>query len=176
MTTFKQYLGKAWTTQHEDAQKIADEFKLNFNLMETEDDVMAMATLVTHICGEKLGAWEKGLDLLKKLKNNAPIKDKEQMKKLVAILTLGNNPNTSIEEFSPVDQVNIYSTTAVALINLGGVKNAEKLLDKAIAVTKDEPSQKFLSEAAAKIVKVLEKKEERRPNEEELLKKSKELV
>jgi len=105
--------------------------KLNFKCIETEDDVRSIAEVIVYICGECSGEWGKGSDLLKKLKNNAPVKDKEQMKRLVAILNLGNNPNILISEFSPADQVIIYTKTAEALKSLGGLKNSEKLLAKA---------------------------------------------
>ncbi len=125
---FKEYLKNA---RSGDPKIVAEEFKSNFSLMETVDDVTAMTDLIVHICGEKLGEWEKGSELLRKLKNNAQIPDKAHMNRAVAILTLGNNPNTSIDNFSPEDQVKIYTATAAAISNLGGVKNAEKLLKKA---------------------------------------------
>lgn len=172
-TTFKEYLENAWATHKTDSKKIADEFKLNFNLMDSEDDVMSMAALIVHVCGEHLGNWEQGSELLKKLKNNAPIKDKEQMKRYVAILNLGNNPNVSIEEFSPSDQIRIYSGTSSALANLGGLKNAEKLFLKALElaanITKEDPANKALAIAGNSIAGSLEDKESRKPNEVELM-------
>lgn len=132
--TFKDYLAQSLNAPKSEAKAIAESIKGHFNLMEDEDDVMSMAELIVYICGECSGEWEKGSDLLKKLKNNAPIKDQEQMKRLVAILNLGNNPNISIETFSPADQVIIYTKTAEALKSLGGLKNAEKLLAKASAL------------------------------------------
>ena len=125
---FKEYLISAKSS---DPKVVAEEFKANFKLMESLDDVTAMTDLIVYICGEKLGEWEKGLELLKKLKNNAQIPDKAHMNRSVAILQLGNNPNTSIENFSSEDQIVIYTSVAAAIKNLGGVKNAEKLLMKA---------------------------------------------
>jgi len=125
---FKDYLKTARTI---DPKIVADEFKAHFALMESEQDVMDMTDLIVHICGEKLGEWERGSELLKKIKNNAKIADKAHMDRAVAILALGNNPNTSIEKFSPEEQIKIYTVTAAAIAGLGGVKNAEKLLNKA---------------------------------------------
>lgn len=132
--TFKDYLTQSLNAPKTDAKKVIESIKGHFNLMQSEDDVMSMAELIVYICGECSGEWEKGSELLKKLKNNAPVKDKEQMKRLVAILNLGNNPNISIEEFSPADQMVIYTKTAAALKSLGGLKNVEKLLAKAEAL------------------------------------------
>ena len=132
--TFKDYLTKSLNAPKIEATKIADSIKENFKLMENEDDVMSMAEMIVQICGEKSGEWIKGSELLKKLKNNAPVKDKEQKKRLAAILNLGNNPNISIDEFSTADQIIIYTKTAEALKRLGGLKNAEKLLARASAL------------------------------------------
>lgn len=132
--TFKDFLNQSLNAPKSSAKEIAETIKAHFNLMESEDDVMSMAELIVSICGESSGEWEKGIELLKKLKNNAPIKDKEQMKRLVAVLNLGNNPNISIAEFSVDDQIYIYTKTAAALKSLGGLKNAEKLLTKASAL------------------------------------------
>lgn len=125
---FKEYLKNA---RNGDPKLVANEFKTNFALMETEDDVLEMTDLIVHICGEKLGEWERGSELLKKIKNNAKVNDRARMNRAVAILELGNNPNISIEKFSAEDQIIIYSTTARAISALGGVKNAEKLFKKA---------------------------------------------
>lgn len=171
--TFKEYLDSAWSTHKTDPKKIADEFKLNFNLMDSEEDVMSMADLIVHVCGEHLGNWEQGIDLLKKLKNNAPIKDKEQMKRNVAILTLGNNPNISIEEFSMSDQIIISCATASALAKLGGLKNAEKLLNKAVElagnISKEDPAIKSLAMTGNHIATMLEKKTERKQSESDFM-------
>ncbi len=124
---FKDYLTNARTG---DPKVVALNIKSNFNLMESVDDVTAMTDLIVDIFGEKLGEWEKGSELLKKLKNNATIPDKAHMNRAVAILSLGNNPNLSMDKFGVEDQIVIYTTTAAAISKLGGVKNAEKLLSK----------------------------------------------
>jgi hypothetical protein len=129
--SFKNYLENAKAIQSTNPKKVADEFKENFSLMATEEDVRDMTDLIVHVCGEELGEWERGLDLLKKLKNNAKISDKTHMTRSVGILSLGNNPNLSIEHFPLSEQVKIYITTAAALTKLGGHKNAEKFLKKA---------------------------------------------
>jgi hypothetical protein len=128
---FKDYLMHAKTLQLTNPKKVADGFKDNFSLMESENDVEEMTDLIVHICGTQLGEWTKGLDLLKRIKNNAKISDKTHINRAVGILSLGNNPNLSIEHFSLSEQVKIFTATAAALTNLGGLKNAEKFLKKA---------------------------------------------
>jgi hypothetical protein len=167
-------LADAWAMHAEDPQKVADEFKQNFNLMETEDDVTAITRLIVHVCGEHLGEWMKGIELLRKLKNNATIKDPRDMNRYMAILNLGNNPNTTIDNFSPSDQARIYASTASALAKLGGLKNAEKFLKLASEITdtqltKEDPAYEALAMAGKHIASSLGAKAERTESEVELM-------
>ncbi len=137
---FGEYIKSAWFNHAKDPRSVADNIKSNFNLMETDEDIMKMAHLIVHVCGEHLGDWLLGLELIKKLKNNAPIKDKEAMSRYKAILELGNNPQFAINHFSNSDQSQILATTASALANLGGLKNAEKFLNMSSELLPQLPS------------------------------------
>ena len=163
---FKEYMTFAWSTHRTDSKKIADEFKENFKLMESEDDVMEMAGLIVHICGEHLGEWNRGIELLRKLKNNATIKDPSSMNRYVAILTLGNNPNSTILNFSPADQARIYSSTASALASLGGLKNSEKFLKLADEIqSTDGDVRQAIAKSGERIASTLQMKSEKNESE-----------
>lgn len=171
---FNEYLQNAWAQHATNPKQVASEFKDSFKLMQTEDDVMSMARLIVHVCGEHLGDWEQGLSLLKKLKNNATIKDKNEMNRNVAILNLGNFPDTSIEHFSPSDQSIIYSKTASALANLGGIKNASKFFQLACQIAdekleKNDPAIKNLAISGNNLASSLEEKKNRSENENSLM-------
>lgn len=171
---FKEYIYEAEAIHAENPRKVADEFKQNFKLMESEDDVMAITRLIVHVCGEHLGEWTRGIELLRKLKNNATIIDQNGMKRYMAILELGNNPNTSIDNFSPSDQARIYATTASALARLGGLKNAEKFLKCSMEIistqlTQDDPANEELVKSVGKIARSLDKKTVRNASEDELM-------
>lgn len=167
---FKEYLNAAWSTHRSDPKQVADLLKENFKLMETEDDVMDMANLIVHICGDHLGEWNRGIELLRKLKNNATIKDQNLMNRYIGILTLGNNPNSKIDNFSPYDQVMILSSTATALVALGGLKNAEKFLklsDEIISTQfiKDESINLAMAKSGERIASTLQMKNDKSESE-----------
>ena len=172
--TFKEYLSDAWSIHATEPKKIADEFKQHFNLMESEDDVMAITRLIVHVCGEHLGEWTRGIELLRKLKNNATIKDPSEMNRYMAILNLGNNPYTSIDNFSPSDQARIYASTASALTHLGGLKNAEKFLKLASEIIstqlpKEDAANKALAMAGNNIACSMEDKSQLDNSEVQLM-------
>ena len=171
---FKAYLNAAYTQLATDPKNVAEGIKQHFNLMESDDDVMEIARLIVLVYGEYLGEWTKGIELLRKLKNNAKIKDQLEMKRLVTILTLGNNPNTSIDDFSLSDRAIIYAQSASALARLGGLRNAEKFLKLSIEITaqltKEDPALPELGEASSRIVEFMKSKTERSEMEGSLLK------
>jgi hypothetical protein len=171
---FKEYIADAWASHAEDPRKVAYEFKQNFQLMESEEDVTSITRLIVHVCGEHLGEWMLGIDLLRKLKNNAKISDPSEMNRYMAILNLGNNPNTSIENFSASDQARIYVSTASALANLGGIKIADKFLKLTdeIATTrlsKEDPALKTISLFTQSIASSFASRAEKTTQEIELL-------
>ncbi|MBY0415405.1 MAG: hypothetical protein K2Q18_14630 [Bdellovibrionales bacterium] len=127
---FNDYVAHVKAVHQNEKEIIINGFKNNFNLMESASDVMVMSDLIVQVCAHA-GEWEKGSELLKKIKNNATITDKSAMNRNVAILELGNNPNTSLAKFSSSDQVMINATVATALVGLGGFKNAQKLFKNA---------------------------------------------
>ncbi len=158
---FKEYVAHVKATHHQEPEKVIAGFKDNLSLMETEADVMTMTELIVHVCAQ-MGEWEKGIELLRKIKNNAKINDKSSMNRFVAILDLGNNPNFSLEKFSSSDQVQIYAPVSAALVGLGGFKNADKLLMKASELAEtlpvDDPAIKILSYLSGYMAKTLEAK------------------
>ena len=176
---FKEYVTHVKAIHHQEPAKVIAEFKDNLGLMETEEDVMTMTELIVHVCAQ-MGEWEKGIELLRKIKNNAKINDKKAMNRYVAILDLGNNPNYSIEKFSTSDQVLIYAPVSAALVGLGGFKNADKLLMKASELAgtlqSDDPAIKTLVYLAGYMAKSLNAKADKNETEKMFILKAQEVV
>lgn len=138
--TFTQYKKDALLKQLTKPEIVGEEIKSHFNLMESPEDVMWIAGFIVFVFGERLGKWEEGSDLLRKLKNNAAVSDKAQMKRLTAMLNLGNNPNLELDGFSDEDKFIILAATARSLASLGAVKNAQRLLNEAINLNSSDYS------------------------------------
>ena len=176
---FKEYVAHVKAVHHQEPAKVIAEFKDNLGLMETEADVMTMTDLIVHVCAQ-MGEWEKGIELLRKIKNNAKINDKNAMNRNVAILDLGNNPNISLEKFSSSDQVMIYAPVSAALVGLGGYKNADKLITKAgeLADTlpSEDPAIKTLAYLAGYIAKSLSAKTNKNEMEEMFILKAQDIL
>lgn len=176
---FKEYVAHVKAVHHDEPAKVIAEFKDNFSLMETEADVMMMTDLIVHVCGQ-MGEWEKGIDLLRKIKNNAKISDKNAMNRYVAILEVGNNPGFSVDNFSTSDQVQIYAPVSAALVGLGGFKNADKLFSKAAELAenlpKEDPAVKTLGYLAGYMAKGLHAKADKNELEQQFFLKTQNVV
>lgn len=171
--TFNEYLKEAWSTHANDPRSVAADFKKNLPLVATSEDVAAFSQLIVHVCGEHLGDWLCGLELLKKLKNNPLHKDKTAMNRHVAIMELGNNPATNIDHLSVSDQIRVLAATASALASLGGIKRAENHLKKALELAsdlpKEDPAHKSLAMTGNNLACTLEEKKNRSEQETELM-------
>lgn len=167
--TISEYINSAWTLHATSPEQVLAEMKDQFKNIETEDDILKLAHLIVHVSGEHLGKWQTGLELLRKLKNNSLLKKRADMQRFVAILELGNNPNTSIEKFSSSDQARILATTGSALISLGGLKTGELFLKKASVLAEgfepSDPANMTLAMNANNVASSLEEKSDRSAEE-----------
>jgi tetratricopeptide (TPR) repeat protein len=65
---FDEFLKSAWKDHGDHAPEVADKIASSLNLVETPDQIPALAGLITHVLGEHLGEWQRGLDLLESLR------------------------------------------------------------------------------------------------------------
>jgi hypothetical protein len=172
---FNEYLQDAWMRHETDAQLISDDFKSKLKAVENEENINLLSRLITHVCGNHLGQWEIGIELLRKLKNNPLLKDKSEINRSIAILTLGNFPDNIIDGFNISDQIRILSGTASALSNLGGVKNCKRFLIKANQLIEEnilelnDPAYRALAMSSNNIASAIYPKENVSKDELELM-------
>lgn len=167
------YVSTAWSIHANEPAKVLEDVKNQFAHIENEEEILALANLIVHVSGEHLGQWLVGLELLKKLKNNPILKNRQDMARMVTILELGNNSATSIEKFSPSDQARILAITASALSSLGGTKLSESYLVRAEQLVKglesSDPANKALAVTGNNLASTLEEKKERTENQTALM-------
>lgn len=168
-----EYLNSAWSLHAKSPEKVLSEVREQLSNVQNEEEIIKLAHLIVHVSGEHLGKWQEGLELLRKLKHNALLKNKADLLRYMAILELGNNPNTSIEKFSNSDQARIFASTASALISIGGVKAGEKFIKKAADLATDlentDTAQTTIAINANNIASTLESKIPRTETETSLM-------
>ena len=62
--SFDAFVQAAWAEHGDAAQAVADRLAASTTLVTTPNQVAPYAALIAHVCGEHLGAWDQGLELL----------------------------------------------------------------------------------------------------------------
>jgi tetratricopeptide (TPR) repeat protein len=116
---FDSYINKAWDDHANAAEKVAESFESAKSLIESSDQIPQLVTLVTHVMGEHLALWQKGIDFLKSLRSHAQfVKDSEADKAInrsIASLKLGGDLPLDMNQFRNSDQIRIFAVVASAL-------------------------------------------------------------
>ena len=66
--TLDAFLETAWSEHADHPQDVADRLQASQHLVQLPDHVPPYARLVTHVFGEHLGQWDRGVDLLESLR------------------------------------------------------------------------------------------------------------
>jgi hypothetical protein len=168
-----EYIDSAWSIHATEPKRVLEEIRHQLPHVQSEEEILSLGNLIVHVAGEHLGLWLAGLELLRKLKNNPLLKDRKAMSRMVAILELGNNSATKIDNFSPSDQARILATTASALCSLGGIRLSESYLVRAENIVSellnDDPAIKSLAMTGNNMASALEGKTDRNENETKLM-------
>lgn len=117
--SFDSYLNQSWNDHATQTLMVAASFESALLTAETDAHLSKYAGLVTHVMGEHLGQWEKGIQLLSQIKNHkAFIKDSETHKAIdrsILSLKIGAGENVSLNLFSVADQVRIMMVSSSSL-------------------------------------------------------------
>lgn len=90
---FAQFLKHAWSTHPVESQKLLNEFKSHFSLIESNDNIVALAQLINHVAGEHLEKWAEGLALSQELKSHKLLTDHDALNRFLAISNLAMDKN-----------------------------------------------------------------------------------
>src|SRR5471030_1532111 len=66
--TLDAFLESAWNDHGDRPQEVADRLANSLHLVAATDQIPPFAHLVTHVYGEHLGQWNRGIELLKSLR------------------------------------------------------------------------------------------------------------
>ena len=69
--TFDAFIESAWNDHGDRPAEVADRIAASTGLVATADRIAPYARLATHVFGEHLGEWERGVRLLERLRLHA---------------------------------------------------------------------------------------------------------
>lgn len=176
--SFNEFLNQAWNDHARQAAEVASRLDAGIKLIEKNDQIPAMARLVTHVMGEHLGHWDKGVQLLRQLSESSfydsgseSFKDIERS---IASLEVAAGKRQSLDGLSLSDQIRVLAVAASALSEQKDPERAKQLfrgaLDKAQdALAKDDPANRALAVTGNNLACALEEKPTRSKDEIELM-------
>jgi hypothetical protein len=130
---FNEFLNEAWKDHAHKTVVVATRIPEAFAMIETHAQIASLAHLITHVFGEHLGDWGRGLELLDKLTVNEHANDESRaaVARATAALRLAQHDGATPEGFSDSDRARIYSMAAAARASNKDTGAAEKMFETA---------------------------------------------
>lgn len=126
--TFDAFLQLAWNDHADQPQDVADRLAASLHLVEAPEHVGRFAALVTHVFGEHLGQWNRGVELLESLQGlpaydgGATIADR--LNQAIAMLRYGGGDSEALESLTPEHRASALATAAAAFAGQNEFKRA----------------------------------------------------
>lgn len=175
---FDTYLDRAWTDHASDSAKVAENFEYGIELLEKEEQIGQLVHLITHVTGEHLGAWERGLVLLSQIQASKKwvlsLATSGALARSRAALEIAAGKNSDVESLAISDQIRAYATAATALGSRGMVDRSLDFFQRALQLIpadlpKNDPAFRTLAAMGNNLAATLEEKPQLSKPEEDLM-------
>ena len=177
MTNFSDFLNNAWSDHVTKTIEVSNRFPAALKLIEKNEQIPSLAGIITHVMGEHLGEWNRGIVMLKQLPElpayDGASESQWAVARSIASLEIAGSLRQSLEEFSLSNQIRILAVAASALSEKDAVR-AQSLFLSAIEKTekgmsKDDPANRALAVTGNNLACSLEEKKDRSPAETDLM-------
>ena len=176
--TFNEFLNQAWRDHATQSEQVATRLIDAIALIEKNEQIPAMAQLMTHVLGEHLGLWDKGIQFLQQLKTiphfDSSSESNKAILRSISSLELAGGLRQSVEELSLSDQIRVLAIAASALTEQKNPEKAQKLFREAIdkaqqGIEKKDPANLALAMTGNNLACSLEEKTTRTSSETDLM-------
>ena len=126
--TFDAFLKLAWNDHADQPQEVADRLAASLHLVDSPEGIGRFAGLVTHVFGEHLGQWNRGIALLRSLQDlpawdgGAAIADR--LNRAIAVLRYAGGDSKALESLTPEHRASALATAAAAFAGQNQFKRA----------------------------------------------------
>jgi hypothetical protein len=114
-TPFDAFIDAAWHEHGERPQQVAERLAASLALVDTPARVAPYAQLLTHVYGEHLGAWQRGVQLLGALPTFDSTALPHAVARGIAVLRFGGGEADAVDALALEDRIAALSTAASAL-------------------------------------------------------------
>ena len=126
--TFDAFLETAWNDHGDRPQEVADRLASSLHVVEAAEHIPPFARLLTHVYGEHLGQWDRGVALLESLRR-VPAFDGSAaaagaLDRNIATLRYAGGETSVLESLSAEDRISVLALAASAFSGRNGMKRA----------------------------------------------------
>jgi hypothetical protein len=116
--TFDAFLESAWNDHGDRPQEVADRLAASLHVIKSPEHIPAYARLLTHVFGEHLGQWRRGIELLESMRG-LPAFDGSAavagaLTRNVATLRYASGDSSALASLGREDRVCVLAATATA--------------------------------------------------------------
>lgn len=126
--TFEAFLETAWNDHGDRPQEVADRLAASLHLVQAPENIPPFARLLTHVFGEHLGQWRRGIELLESLRSlpafDGSIAVAGPLTRSIATLRYAGGDSAALEPLSPADRAFALATAASAIAGQNDFKKA----------------------------------------------------
>jgi hypothetical protein len=175
-------LNLAWNDHANKTAEVADRLLAAHELIESPEQIPRLAQLLTHVYGEHLGQWEKGIELLLKMKSIPVFANGGGLEPVglaaitrsIAVLEIACGRKTGVDDLSLSDQVRVLATAASALSEKKDSERAQHYFRDAIGraqlgLQKNDPANRALAVTGNNLACALEEKNSRSVSESDFM-------
>lgn len=168
--TIEAFLETAWNDHADRPQEVADRLAASLHLVQTSEHVPPYARLVTHVFGEHLGHWGRGVDLLESLRGLPAFDDEPAtagaVTRGVATLRYVGGDGSALESLSVEDRVSALAGAASAFTGRNAIAQALAAYSEALrlgdaGLPAGSPAIRVLAVGGNNLAAALEEKRDR---------------
>lgn len=168
--TIDAFLETAWKDHGDHPEEVADRLAGALHLVQAPEHIPLLARLVTHVLGEHLGQWQRGIALLESLRELPAFDGSDTVRgpllRSIAALRYAGGDTAALESLSPDDRASALAIAAAAFAGRNQLKPAVAAYSAALELAKDglpagSPAIRALAIAGNNLAAALEEKKDR---------------
>jgi hypothetical protein len=121
--TFDAFLETAWNDHGDRPQEVADQLAFSLHVVEAAEHIPPFARLLTHVYGEHLGQWSRGIDLLEAMRALPAFDGSETvagaLSRNIATLRYAGGDAAALTSLDVADQAFVLASAAAAFAGRG---------------------------------------------------------
>jgi hypothetical protein len=168
--TLDAFLEAAWNDHADRPQEVADRLAASLSLVEAPEHIPAFARLVTHVFGEHLGQWRRGIDLLDAIRSlpafDGAAANVSTLTRCAATLSYARGDSSTLDSLVTEDRVYVLASTTSVFAARNEFKRALAAYTEALRLAQSDmpsksPAIRALAVGGNNLAAALEEKKDR---------------